>query len=113
MSYRSELETALHEMPGARSVARRHPRLDWSDRTCERSVVIERTTLVGSASSAELVIDDPAVSRLHAELDPRRDGLWVRDLASKNGSFVNGIRVASARVPDGGKVQLGSTLISV
>jgi len=106
-------ETALYDMPGAKSVVRRQPRLDWTDATGERSVTIERSTLVGSASSADLVVSDSAVSRLHAELEPRKDGLWIRDLSSKNGCFINGVRVASARVPDGGKIQLGSTVFSL
>ena len=59
------------------------------------------------------MIEDATVSRLHAELDPRRDGLWVRDLGSRNGTFVNGVRVVSARVPDGGRVQLGAASITL
>jgi two-component system response regulator GlrR len=109
----SELETVLHDMPGAKSVARRHRRLSWTDAGGEREATVERLTLVGSASSVDLVIADPTVSRLHAELEPRRDGLWIRDLGSRNGTFVNGIRVAGARVPDGAKIQLGSTVIAL
>src|SRR6185437_8323208 len=108
-----EHETALHEMPGARSVVRRHRRLCFCDANGERSVTIERLTLVGSAASADLSIADPTVSRLHAELEPRRDGLWIRDLGSRNGTFVNGIRITGARVPDGAKIQLGSTVVSL
>jgi transcriptional regulator with GAF, ATPase, and Fis domain len=113
MSHPSDFETTLHEMPGARSVARRHPQLVWSDATGDHAATIERLTLVGSAKGADLTVADSTVSRLHAELEPRRDGLWIRDLGSRNGTFINGIRVTSGRAPETGKIQLGSTVISL
>src|SRR4051794_16629235 len=108
MPYPSDFETTLHEMPGAMSAVRRHPQLAWSDALGEHTATIERLTLVGSAKGADLAVADSTVSRLHAELDPRRDGLWIRDLGSCNGTFINGIRVTSARAPEGAKIQLGS-----
>jgi len=58
-------------------------------------------------------LTDRAVSRLHAELDPRDDGLWVRDLGSRNGTFLEGIRVVAACIPNGAKLQLGRTEIAI
>ena len=113
MAFPSDFETTLHEMPGAKSVARRHPLLVWTDAVGEHTASIERLTLVGSAKGADLTVADSTVSRLHAEIDPRRDGLWIRDLGSRNGTFINGIRVASARAPETAKIQLGSTVISL
>jgi transcriptional regulator with PAS, ATPase and Fis domain len=63
---------------------------------------------MGSANRADIVIEDPTVSRLHAELECRDDGLWVRDLGSRNGTFVEGVRVTGARVPEGGKLRVGA-----
>ena len=63
--------------------------------------------MVGGAEGVELVIADPAVSRLHAELEPLDSGLWVRDLESRNGTFVQGVRVTRACVPEGGVLRLG------
>ena len=68
---------------------------------------------MGSASGVDLVIADPMVSRLHAELEHRPDGLWIRDLGSTNGTRVNGIRVESACVPDGASLKLGETTLVV
>lgn len=56
---------------------------------------------------------DRAVSRLHAEIAPREDGLWVRDLGSRNGTFVAGVKVIDARVPAGATIRFGTTEISV
>ena len=93
---------------------RRAPIIAWSDpagQTHEKEL-LERV-VVGTAPSADVVLTDRAVSRLHAELDPRDDGLWVRDLGSRNGTFVDGIRVVGANIPNGAKVQLGRTEIAV
>lgn len=56
---------------------------------------------------------DRAVSRLHAEISPRDDGLWVRDLGSRNGTFVAGVKVVDARVPAGATIRFGTTEIAV
>ena len=93
---------------------RRAPIIAWPDpagQTREKEL-IERV-VVGTAPSADVVLTDRAVSRLHAELEPRDDGLWVRDLGSRNGTFVEGIRVLAANVPNGAKLQLGRTEIAI
>lgn len=61
----------------------------------------------------ELVIADRAVSRVHCELAAELDGLWLRDLGSRNGSYVNGVKVTEARIPSGSTIRLGTTDISV
>ncbi len=60
---------------------------------------------------ADLVLADPLVSRVHAELR-REGGSWVViDLDSKNGVFVDGVRVASAVLRDGSVLRLGTTVL--
>jgi DNA-binding NtrC family response regulator len=68
---------------------------------------------IGSARDADLVIDDPTVSRYHVELaaDPR--GIAVRDLGSTNGVIVEGVRLASGVVPPGAVLELGSSRVRV
>jgi DNA-binding NtrC family response regulator len=72
----------------------------------------ERRT-AGSAVHCELVVADRAVSRLHCELAAEVDGLWIRDLGSRNGSYVNGVKVTEARVPAGSTIRIGTTDIGV
>ena len=60
-----------------------------------------------------MVLLDRAVSRLHAEIAPREDGLWVRDLGSRNGTFVAGVKIVDARVPAGATVRFGTTEVMV
>ncbi len=85
----------------------------WSDAAGPHNIKVEGRAVLGSASGVDLVIADPMVSRLHAELEHRAEGLWIRDLGSTNGTRVNQIRVESACVPDGAHLKLGSTTLVV
>jgi transcriptional regulator with GAF, ATPase, and Fis domain len=88
---------------------RSQPRVVWTESGAERTRVIEGRVLLGSAPSSAIVVADPTVSRVHAEFEARQDGVWVRDLGSRNGTFVDGLQVKEARVPDKGRVRLGAT----
>jgi transcriptional regulator with GAF, ATPase, and Fis domain len=93
---------------------RRAPIIVWSELAgTTREKELRERIVVGTSPSADVVLNDRAVSRLHAELDPRDDGLWVRDLGSHNGTFVQGIRVLAANIPHGAKLQVGRTEIAV
>jgi DNA-binding NtrC family response regulator len=72
-------------------------------------VELDARRTAGSAVHCDIVVSDRAVSRIHFELDPRPDGLWVRDLASRNGTVVNGMRIGEARVPSGSVIRVGTT----
>lgn len=67
----------------------------------------------GSAARCDLVLADDSVSRLHFELAARSDGVWVRDLGSRNRTYVNGIEVSEARVPAGGAIRIGTIEMTV
>jgi pSer/pThr/pTyr-binding forkhead associated (FHA) protein len=56
-----------------------------------------RRILVGRSPSADLKLDDPSVSRLHARIEMRDDGVYVEDLGSRNGTTVDGQTVAAPR----------------
>ena len=99
---------------GDAAVARRDPHVAWTDGEGRaRQEIVRSQVIVGSASAAGLVLDHATVSRLHAELDPQPEGLWVRDLGSRNGTHVEGIRVSGACVPDGAKVRFGHVEVTV
>jgi transcriptional regulator with GAF, ATPase, and Fis domain len=94
-------------------ILRTQPRLQWTDATGSHSKIIDTRILIGSAAGSGVVVPDPTVSRIHAELEARDDGLWIRDLGSRNGTFVDGLQVTGARIPDNGKIRLGSVELSV
>jgi hypothetical protein len=53
---------------------------------------------------------DEFASARHARVEPRRDGVWVNDLGSTNGTYVNGIRIDRPRkLVDGDLVRVGET----
>lgn len=92
---------------------RSRPQLTWTDAAGSHALELGETRTAGSAVHCELVVADKAVSRLHFELDPQPDGLWVRDLGSRNGTYVNGVKVTEARVPAGSVIRVGTTDMTV
>ena len=69
----------------------------------------ERST-IGRSRDADCVLQDPNVSRHHAELRRSPRGDWtIADLGSTNGVKVNGRRVASTRLSPGDQVTVGTT----
>src|SRR5687767_5822327 len=59
---------------------RSQPKLEWTDTSGTHSAIVSGRVLVGSAPGSGILIQHPTVSRLHAELEARADGLWIRDL---------------------------------
>jgi hypothetical protein len=54
--------------------------------------------------------DDEYASGRHARFEPRRDGIWIEDIGSTNGTFVNGIRLTRERkLTPGDVVRVGET----
>jgi pSer/pThr/pTyr-binding forkhead associated (FHA) protein len=71
-----------------------------------------RRILAGRAASADLQIDDPRVSRLHARIEMREDGVYVEDLGSRNGTAVDGIPVhGSRRLAVDDEIAIGSAVV--
>ena len=92
---------------------RLRPTLRWTDARGDHEVAISERTVLGSSPNVDLLVTDPAVSRLHAELDPTEAGLWVRDLGSSNGTFVEEVLVTGACLPAGGRLRVGDTVLQV
>jgi Protein of unknown function (DUF3662)/FHA domain len=78
-----------------------------------RRVVGTEGVRLGRSRKCDVVLDDPNVSREHAELRPR-GGSWVlTDLGSTNGSSVNGRKIdAPTVVKPGDELELGSTTMT-
>jgi pSer/pThr/pTyr-binding forkhead associated (FHA) protein len=63
----------------------------------------------GSNNDVPLPSDEYASTR-HARFEPRRDGVWIEDIGSTNGTFVNGIRLTRERkLAAGDVVRVGET----
>jgi hypothetical protein len=73
----------------------------------KRTVVTGEPFVIGRSRECDLVLDDPNVSRRHAELR-REDGGWaVRDLGSTNGIKLNGRRSRGGPLSPGDEITLG------
>ena len=73
----------------------------------------ERELLVGRHCTCDIVLDDPGVSRLHARLVFRDESWIVQDLASTNGTIVNGARVGRHKLRPGDMLALGGVRLKV
>jgi len=67
------------------------------------------TTTVGRHHDSDVVIDDPSISRRHAEITYSGDGYFVSDLGSKNGTFVNQDNIGKSQhsLVDGDEITFG------
>lgn len=68
-------------------------------------------TRLGRGTDVDIRIDDPGVSRHHAEITLGSD-VSLRDLGSTNGTLVNGRMVSSMVLSDGARIQLGTTTLT-
>lgn len=69
---------------------------------------------VGRAPGCGIQVDDPYTSSLHARLYRRDQTLWVEDLGSTNGTWVNAVRVTGpTKLGRGDLLQVGGTVFEV
>jgi hypothetical protein len=75
------------------------------------TIDVSGPTIVGREASAAIRLEgDDFVSARHARLEPHLDGVWIEDLGSTNGTFVDGARIEGARrLQKGDVVRIGST----
>jgi pSer/pThr/pTyr-binding forkhead associated (FHA) protein len=72
------------------------------------------SVVVLGRQAADLVIEDPQVSRRHASVRPAGDALEIEDHGSLNGTWLNGARVSgTAGLVPGDQVRLGDTTFEV
>jgi ABC-type multidrug transport system ATPase subunit len=70
--------------------------------------------LIGRAPDCDLVLSHPSVSRYHARIDRRPDGLYLNDPGSTNGVWLAGRRITEAtRIHDGDRVGIGPYLLAL
>ena len=78
----------------------------------KRRMLSGERLVLGRSREADLVLDDPNVSRRHAELRREGEDWTIADLGSTNGVKVNGRRVENARLEPGDDILLGTFELS-
>ncbi len=97
---------AGHPPRPARRRAQRRARRQGEEYELEASPLT-----IGRAGQNDVSIDgDEFASARHVRIEPRRDGVWVHDLGSTNGTHVNGVRIDRPRkLVTGDVVRVGET----
>jgi hypothetical protein len=95
------------QVQSGRLVVVKSPALDEDD-----ELLLDSAALLvgrGSGNDVNLARDEFASSN-HARVEPRRDGVWVEDVGSTNGTYLNGIRLTHAkRLTPGDILRVGET----
>ena len=78
-----------------------------------RFLVSKSVAILGRSPQCDFVVEEPSVSRRHAEIRVEQHRLRVCDLGSRNGTFVDNLRIQDSRVVKGQVVAFGNVMFSV
>ncbi len=79
----------------------------------EFPIVPEKQIIVGRSSDLDMVLVEDMVSRKHAKIAMQSDQIWIEDFGSTNGTFVNGEKITRARLKEGDRVLIGTSILKV
>lgn len=71
------------------------------------------TIVIGRVNDADLLLLDEKISRKHAKISTHGGRVVIEDLASRNGTFVNGVRIRSVELQEGDQIVVGSSTIQL
>src|ERR1700723_694156 len=70
--------------------------------------------VIGRVNDADLLLLDEKISRKHAKISTHGGRVMIEDLASRNGTFVNGGKISGAmELQEGDKIMLGSSTMEL
>ncbi|HEY1694778.1 MAG TPA: DUF4388 domain-containing protein [Polyangiaceae bacterium] len=79
----------------------------------EFPIAAEKQILIGRSSDLDMVLVEDMVSRKHARIAMQADQIWIEDLGSTNGTFVNGEKIKRARLKEGDRVLIGTSILKL
>jgi hypothetical protein len=103
--------TAPAPRPGGRSYVLRF--ISGKYQGGEFPVVPDKQILIGRSSDLDMVLVEDMVSRKHARIAMQADQIWIEDLGSTNGTFVNGEKIKRARLKEGDRVLIGTSILKL
>jgi hypothetical protein len=69
--------------------------------------------VVGRSSELDMVLVEDMVSRRHAKISVESGDIFLEDLGSTNGSFVNGEKITRTKLAEGDRILIGTSIIKV
>ena len=72
-----------------------------------------RQVVIGRSSDLDMVLVEDMVSRKHARISLDSDEIKIEDLGSTNGTFVNGEKVKEARLKEGDRILIGTSILKL
>ena len=72
-----------------------------------------REIVVGRSSDLDMVLVEDMVSRKHAKISTASARVMIQDLGSTNGTFVNGEKVKKARLKEGDRILIGTSILKL
>jgi pSer/pThr/pTyr-binding forkhead associated (FHA) protein len=79
----------------------------------EFPIAPDKQFFVGRSSDLDMVLVEDMVSRKHAKISTQGEQIWIEDLGSTNGTFVNGEKIKRARLKEGDRVLIGTSILKV
>jgi pSer/pThr/pTyr-binding forkhead associated (FHA) protein len=79
----------------------------------EFPIAPDREIVLGRSNDLDVVLVEDMVSRRHAKISYTQDALLIEDLGSTNGTFVNGEKIKRARLKEGDRVLIGTSIVRV
>ncbi len=77
------------------------------DAEASQAFVLSEFMNLGRASENPIQICDDFVSARHARIELKENSFWLKDLRSRNGTFLNGSRIQEALLKDGDRIRIG------
>jgi pSer/pThr/pTyr-binding forkhead associated (FHA) protein len=74
---------------------------------------VNREIVVGRSSELDMVLVEDMVSRRHAKIIVTDDQIFIQDLGSTNGTFVNGEKIKRAKLGEGDRILIGTSIIKL
>lgn len=68
--------------------------------------------VIGRDPGVDFPIEEYVISRRHAQVENRDDGFYIKDIGSKNGTYLNGRPISEARLQDGDRIGLGTIVLA-
>ncbi len=79
----------------------------------EYALKLDSEIIIGRSSDLDMVLVEDMVSRQHSKITTHGGELYIEDLGSTNGTFVNGEKISKKRLKEGDRILVGTSIIKL